>query len=108
MNFILATYLGLVVAIFILVWAVVELTRRYVHMGRKSRAIKTSRISRIKRKDLDIWVPLVPDPADLLEDPFFHPTSTNQLKRDLQRRAKHNGQSRQSGYYSESHRHPWN
>jgi hypothetical protein len=87
MSPIVITYIGFVVAILILTWGVMELTRRY---WRRQRADTRS-------LDPDTWVPLKPTPADLLEGPALHADEV-EGRALLERRTR----AQQNGHYTES------
>ena len=83
----LVTYLGFVVAVFILVWGVLELGQRWY--GRR----------RIRRQAMNTWVPLNPTSVDrdAIEDPLSVANNDEEnSQRDIHSRAQ------QNGHYSES------
>jgi hypothetical protein len=92
MSFLIATYLGIVVGMLILTWAVAVLAGRYF-LQRRAR-----------NKALNVWVPFKPTLADSLDhsSPLSEADAEEQLKHDLHKRAQQNGHYRQNGHYTES------
>lgn len=85
MSPMVATYIGFVVAILILLWGVLIVSRRYLWRG-KTRAEK-----------MDRWIPLKPDDVTTLGEASPDAQSHDEaLKMDLHSRAQ------QNGHYSES------
>jgi len=80
------TYIGFVVAILILLWGVLVVSRRYFWRG-------TSRPGAA-----DVWIPLKPDDLHPLNEPVSDEEESDNetLKVDLHTRAQ------QNGHYSES------
>jgi hypothetical protein len=83
----LVTYIGFIVAIFILMWGVIELSRRWY--GRRS----------IDPQAMNTWVYLKPTSIDrdALENPL---TSTDDEEEDSQQDV--HSRAQQNGHYSES------
>ncbi len=83
----LVTYLGFVVAVFILMWAVLELSQRW--HGRR----------RMRHQSMNTWVPLNPTTVDrdATEDPLADADGDKETpERNIHLRAQ------QNGHYSES------
>jgi hypothetical protein len=79
------TYIGFVVVALILIWAIIELSKRF--SGRK----------KIDAESMDTWVTLKPTSANVTEEP---PAMEDDLEEapELNSRTK----SQQNGHYSES------
>ncbi len=87
MNPTLVTFIGFVVALLIIVWAVSELTRRY------------TRQKNVNAKILDAWVTLKPNTTNSIEEVILeHDDEQNEGVTDsvLHKRAKQNGHYSQS------------
>lgn len=82
MNPILVTYIGFVVAALIIMWAVIELTRRYTRQRKVTTQVR------------DTWLTVKPmTPRVTTENPTIHEEDEAEdiINAELQKRSKQNG-----------------
>lgn len=88
MSLTVATYIGFVVAILILMWGAIAIGGRYGGGRRK----------KLRAQEMNTWISLKPTSASATKDPLSEAQDTHEedLMQDLQTRAQ------QNGHYSES------